>query len=1211
MAAPQARTSKGFRQARTVADRCPNPQPPWPLVVRGTPYQTTSHSMRLTTIKLSGFKSFVDPTLIHLPTNLTGIVGPNGCGKSNIIDAIRWVMGESAASRLRGDQLVDVIFSGSSARKPVGSATVELIFDNSDGTIVGEYARFNEISVKRTVSRDGVSVYSLNGSRCRRRDITDLFLGTGLGARSYSIIEQGMISQIVEAHPEELRVHLEEAAGISKYKERRKETESRIRSTRENLERLNDVREEVDKQLEHLKRQARAAERYTKLKDEYRHLDARLKALGYRALEQERAQAARALKEAELDIEKLVADQRAVEARLEAQRGEQTQAGERLNKAQAEVYRVGGDIARVEQQIRHTRELGERLERSREETTQALRDLDLHIANDGKQLEELDAILARSEPQLAELNSQAEARAEALKQAEQALADWQQRWDAFAREQSEANRAAEVERTRLDYLDRQCLEVSQRLKELEQERTRLDMSQLASAADALVQQQEEQKAKVESLGAALEARRGDLSGCLERERTSQADLAAQRQELQATRGRLASLEALQHAALGQDDGDVRQWLSDQALASARRVGEALEVTPGWERAVETVLGGLLEAVLVEDPSAHLDAMAALETTSLALVREGGDTPAIAPDSLAAKVQGPAPVLALLASVRVADDTDAARERARSLHSSESVITADGLWLGRGWLRIARGQDAQVGVLAREREIHGLREAVVALDARVAALGSELDTHKAAIAAAEQARDDAQRELHQAHRALSELGGQIKSQQGRLESAQARMTQIVQEVGQLGSRLKDEEDATRAARAALEQALARMAEFEQQRQKLDGERRGLSELREAARAEARDARDQAHQVALRIESRRSAATSLRQALERMQQQREQLEARQNDLVEQLKAGESPLETLEAERQRCLEERLSVDKLLAEARRAMEACEAEFRDFEQQRQRLDVEIGARRDALSEQRMAEQALRLRAEGFSRAVIEAGLDLEAVLAEVPEEADPEVWQQDLLNLETKIRRLEPVNLAAIQEYEEQSRRKEYLDAQNTDLTTALETLESAIRKIDRETRTRFKETFDRVNTGLQELFPRLFGGGHAYLELTGDDLLSTGVGIMARPPGKRVTSISLLSGGEKALTAVALVFAIFRLNPAPFCLLDEVDAPLDEANVGRFCEMVREMSENVQFVVVTHNKVTMEYSHQLAGVTMREPGVSRLVTVDLAEAATLAGAA
>jgi chromosome segregation protein len=1167
--------------------------------------------MRLTTIKLAGFKSFVDPTLIHLPTNLTGIVGPNGCGKSNIIDAIRWVMGESAASRLRGDQLVDVIFSGSSARKPVGSATVELVFDNSDGTIVGEYARFNEISVKRTVSRDGVSVYSLNGSRCRRRDITDLFLGTGLGARSYSIIEQGMISQIVEAHPEELRVHLEEAAGISKYKERRKETESRIRSTRENLERLNDVREEVDKQLEHLKRQARAAERYTRLKEEQRQLDARLKALGYRALESERSQAARALRETELEIEKLLADQRAVEARIEAQRAEQTQAGERLNKAQAEVYRVGGDIARVEQQIRHTRELGERLERSREETTQALRDLDQHIRNDASQLQELEEILAGSEPQLARLNAEAEARAEALRQAEQALAEWQQRWDAFAREQGEASRAAEVERTRLDYLDRQCLEVGKRLKALEEDRIRLDMAQLASVADALAAQQQEQKSRVEALGAELEARRAALAACIEAERAAQADLAAERQALQSARGRLASLEALQHAALGQDDGDVRAWLSARALEGAHRVGEVLEVAAGWERAVETVLGGLLEAVLVEDPAAHLDALAALESTSLALVRNGGDPPPIPGDSLAARVSGPAPALALLAAVRVAEDAAAARERARGLHSGESVVTPDGLWLGRDWLRIARGQDAQVGVLAREREIHELRETVRLLEARVATLGEDLERHKAAIAAAERARDDAQRELNMGHRSLAELGGQIRSQQGRLESAQARMTQIVQEVGQLGSRLKDDEDATRAARAALEQALARMAEFEQRRQALDAERRGLAELREAARAEARDARDQAHQVALRIESRRSAADSLRQAIERMQQQRAQLQARQDELVEQLKAGQSPLADLEAERQRCLEERLQVDRALAEARRAMEACEAELRGTEQQRQRLDHEVGSRRDGLSEQRMAEQALRLRAEGFARAIAEAGLELAAVLADVPEDADAETWHKELMDLETRIRRLEPVNLAAIQEYEEQSRRKEYLDAQHADLTTALETLENAIRKIDRETRTRFKETFDRVNAGLQELFPRLFGGGHAYLELTGDDLLSTGVAIMARPPGKRVTSISLLSGGEKALTAVALVFAIFRLNPAPFCLLDEVDAPLDEANVGRFCEMVREMSETVQFIVVTHNKVTMEHSHQLAGVTMREPGVSRLVSVDLAEAATLAGAA
>ncbi|HET7065197.1 MAG TPA: chromosome segregation protein SMC [Rudaea sp.] len=1166
--------------------------------------------MRLTTIKLSGFKSFVDPTILHLPTNMTGIVGPNGCGKSNIIDAIRWVMGESAASRLRGEALTDVIFSGSTGRKPVGSAVVELIFDNSDGVVVGEYANFNEISVKRSASRDGQSQYYLNGARCRRRDITDLFLGTGLGARSYSIIEQGMISEIISAHPDELRGHLEEAAGISKYKERRKETESRIKATRENLERLNDVREEVEKQLEHLNRQAKAAARWQDLKAEYARREAEMRGLHYRSIAGELEEHAGAIRQTEIAIEAHVAEQRQVEAQLEAHREKHHGATENLNRVQAEVYRVGGEIARVEQQIQHQRELGERLERARLETEKAHAELNEHIRGDHDQIETLKIALADGEPKLEALNAAAAQTAQQMHDAEARLAEWQQQWDTYAKSSAEAAQAAEVERTRLDYLDRQSLETGRRLEALRAEKSAADFDTLNASAVQLSGEHDAHREKVDTFTAQLEQRKSAHEQVLESERSATTQLNDARTEMQRLRGRLASLEALQHAALGQEKSAAGDWLARLGLDKSQRLGEALEVDEGWENAVETVLAGWLEGVLVESPVAHGAELAELRETDLALIASAAGTEARA-GTLAAHVRGPAAALALLSQVYVVQSLDEARVMAAGIGAQESVITRAGEWFGLGFARVRRRGGAQAGMLAREREIHALKAQIETLQARVEAHGREIDELKTRKVEAERARDDAQRELYVTHRRVAELAGQLQSQRGKIETAQARVARIEHEAGELESQLGAGQAQTREARARLEEAVARMGDQEQQRQRLDAERRSLLEAREEARANAREAGEAAHQHALGIESKRSAVTSLEQALLRMQGQLTHLEARKAEIAQQLASGSNPLSDLEAERQTYLNQRLLVDRQLVEARKGLDEHDSEFRGYEQERHRIEHLLGQKRENLSAERLAHQGLNLRAQQLDEAIRAAGHELAAVLEALPVAADPVEWQEQLVALEAKIKRLEPVNLAAISEYEEQSQRKTYLDAQSLDLNTALETLESAIRKIDHETRQRFKETFDRVNTGLQELFPRLFGGGHAYLELTGESLLDSGVSIMARPPGKRVSNITLLSGGEKALSAVALVFSIFRLNPAPFCLLDEVDAPLDEANIGRFSQLVTEMSERVQFLFVTHNKGTMEAAQQLCGVTMREPGVSRLVQVDLAEAAKLAGAA
>ncbi|MBP7465609.1 MAG: chromosome segregation protein SMC, partial [Pseudoxanthomonas sp.] len=1098
--------------------------------------------MRLSTIKLSGFKSFVDPTTLHLPTNMTGVVGPNGCGKSNIIDAVRWVMGESSASRLRGDSLTDVIFSGSAARKPVSQATVELIFDNSDHTIAGEYAAFNEISVKRTVSRDGQSQYYLNGTKCRRRDITDLFLGTGLGPRSYSIIEQGMISQIIEARPEDLRVYLEEAAGISKYKERRKETETRIRHTRENLDRLGDLREEVDKQLEHLRRQARQAEQYQALAAERKVKDAEWKALQFRGLDGQLQGLRERLAQEETKLEQIIAGQREAEREIETGRVRREEAAEALNSAQAAVYQVGGVLARIEQQIQHQRELASRLNQARDEAASSLGELDRHIGDDRLRLETLQLAVEEAQPQLEQLREDDVFKQEALREAEAALAHWQQRWEAHGRQAAEASRAGEVERTRVDYLDRQSLDADRRREALAGERTGLDLAALAAAFEEAQLRHETQKSALDGLNEQLDARKQEVSGLQEQQRGAQAELAEVRKQAQAARGRLSSLEALQQAALGQEQGAAVAWLKARGLDSAARVGERLTVQDGWENAVEGALGQLIEGVLVDAPGALIDgelveALADLGEGRIALVADDSGAAAFAPTSLAARVQGPLAVRRLLARLHAAEDLADARRLLPTLAEGDSIITRAGERLGEGWVRVSRQGAARQGALLREREIQSLRAGIDELQQREAALEERLVQLRDRLLASEQQREDAQRQLYLAHRSVSELAGQLQSQQGRMDSARQRIERIEAELAQLVQTLDGSREQAREARSRLEEAITSMGELESARQALEGERRQRTEARDLARDAARASRDGSHALALALESQRSQIGALTQSLQRMDGQRGQLDSRLGELAAQLAHGDSPVQALESEHQVALGERVRADRALGEARSLLEGIDNELRGFEQTRHQRDEQSLAQRERISQRRLDQQALALKAEQIVQAIVAEGLVLEEVVNTLPEVADPAQWEQAVGQIDGRMRRLEPVNLAAIHECGEAEQRKTYLDAQNTDLTTALETLEEAIRKIDRETRGRFKDTFDRVNSGIQQLYPRLFGGGHAYLELTGEDLLDTGVAIMARPPGKRVSNISLLSGGEKAMTAVALVFAIFQLNPAPFC--------------------------------------------------------------------------
>ena len=1169
--------------------------------------------MRLTKIKLAGFKSFVDPTQVSFPSNLTGVVGPNGCGKSNVIDAVRWVMGELSAKHLRGDNMADVIFNGSSARKPVGGASVELVFDNSDGKVGGPYASYNEISLRRQVSRDGSSGYYINGARCRRKDITNLFLGTGLGARSYAIIEQGTISRIIEAKAEDMRAFVEEAAGISRYKERRRETESRIAETRENLERLQDLREEVEKQIRHLQRQAATARRYQGLKDEERRMSAELLALRVRELDSGAAAHDSTTREREIEMQAALADQRAAEAAIETQRAGHGAAGERLSAVQGRHYEIGAEISRLQQAIQHTRALRERQRADLLQAQATLGELGAHIDRDERELAAVREDLAASVPQLEQAQRAERAAAQALEESERELSAWQERWEQLNRSLGGAERTTQVERARIEQLDGQLRRLGAHTERLALECEALAAQGSSEQLELLAEQEAEARIGGERLAETLRLAQERVQAARAGQLAAEKQLEAARAERERSRAECTSLDAVQKAALSSSAAQAREWLSDTGLESRPRLAERLEVESGWERAVETALGDYLEAVCVEGLDALAGPLEQLSEGRVTLLEgeppgaaRGGETGG--PGTLAEKVSGPAAALAQLARVRTADSlADALRLRA-GLAPGESIITRSGEWLGREWLRVSRGVDPHSGIIEREHRLKSLRALAAAAGDRAADAEKHLEQVRGALAQAESERDAAQANIQAAHRRHAELTGQVQAARARAEQTMQRRARIDEERTELARETAAAQEALSEAREELEQAAMRAAELNSQREALEEEREVRREALAAARLRAQVAQIGARDLLIRIEARRSAESSFGTSLERMSGQRAQIERRRSELQAELADGDAPIVELETRLNDTLSQRLSVEQELAAARAALEEADAALRAFEERRAVAERKVEQAREAMEAARLAAQENRIRREALLEQLAETRFELEALRQSLPADAEIAAWEQTLAQTRSAIEKLGQVNLAAIEELKEQSERKEYLDRQFTDLTSALETLEEAMRRIDKETRSRFEDTFEKINTGLKEKFPRLFGGGHAYLELVGEDVLNAGVAVMARPPGKKNSTIHLLSGGEKALTAVALVFSIFDLNPAPFCLLDEVDAPLDEANIGRFCDIVREMSQRVQFIFITHSKTTMELAAQLLGVTMHEAGVSRLVAVDVDEAVRMA---
>lgn len=1166
--------------------------------------------MRLQAIKLAGFKSFVDATTVPFPNNLCAVVGPNGCGKSNIIDAVRWVMGEGSAKNLRGESMTDVIFNGASTRKPVGQATIELLFDNSAGRLTGEYAAYSEISIKRQVARDGQSSYFLNNVKCRRKDITDIFLGTGLGPRSYSIIEQGMISQLIESKPEELRVYLEEAAGISKYKERRKETERRISHTRDNLDRLTDLREELERQIHHLERQAKNAERYTEFKKEERQISAQLSALRWQNLDQKAGAQQQQIDQFEVALQARISDQRRVEADIISLRDQLIGSNDALAEVQQRFYDEGTEIARIEESIQYQSERARTLADSLRQADQERAETAASLASDEALISDSTEQLTGLAPEQSALSaSEITSKAE-LQIKESSVAELQQRWEQFTSEAAKVAQAGEIEQSKISLLEDSLQRLNQRLKTLGDDKTRLSEQAVAEEIgplEAMIETQEEQVGRIQ-------AEFDGLASQLQNQRVQNEQLSRtlneQRSEMQHLAGRKASLDALQQAALGQA-GDDTAWVSEQGLESAPRVGESLEVETGWEEAVEAVLGDTLQGILVNNVRELSPAVARLKQGSITLLGLADSSTRVldgqARASLASKIKSSADMSAWLNKVYVAEDLADALSQAQNLAADESVVTRDGLWMGARWIRVSADKDVTAGVLQRQKELTSLIAQIEALEALIDTTDEELAAGAINLTVLEQDRDALQGRLAEQQRAYGETRARLTAKRIQAEQIAAELERADREITNSQSQLETDSIQLQAARSRLGGAMDEMEGVEITRAELAEQRQAAQQALVTLRQQAQADRDANHQLALRTQNLNAQLAATRQAITRLSARQTALIERKQALEADIQALAEPTTELQANLQQRLQTRQAIEAELLAGRQVAQKIEFDIRSNESQRAQFEEGVDQVRGQLETARLEFQTLDVKRSTIEDVLKAAGAVLEAVIAAMPEAADIALWEAELTKIENRIQRLGAINLAAIEEYKVQAERKAYLDAQNDDLEKALDTLMMAIRKIDIETRTRFKETFDLVNIKLQQLFPKLFGGGHAYLEMTGEDLLDTGVALMARPPGKRNSSIHLLSGGEKALTAIALVFSIFSLNPAPFCLLDEVDAPLDDANVMRYSELVKEMSRTVQFIYITHNKVAMEMAEQLMGVTMHEPGVSRLVSVDVEEAVAM----
>ncbi|MDH3694132.1 MAG: chromosome segregation protein SMC, partial [Gammaproteobacteria bacterium] len=1040
------------------------------------------------------------------------------------------------------------------------------------------------------------------------------------GPRSYSIIEQGMVSRIVEARPDDLRLFVEEASGISKYKDRRRETETRIRHTRENLERVDDIRSELETQLRRLKRQSQAAQRYKLLKEEERLVQAQLLALRWKTLHDNLSNHEQQLSHLKTELEGRISAQRETEAQIEQQRSQQTEAQEKMNTVQGDFYRISADVATMEQNIEHAHETHKRQQAEHERLVQEVTSLQDQSDKDKNALRVAQNEIEQINPKFERLTEGMDAANEALAQSEEKNRDWENRWEQFNREAIEPAQQQVRHSAKVEQIQQQIAQLNQRLGNLRNERENLEQ-QLASDNPAATKQQvarfdvefDQKQKQLEELESKVRRLR-ELSD----HAVQQVD--DQRGELQQISARLQSLQEIQDAAMHEDDDDYRQWLERQGITNAPRLTARLSVQAGWEQAVDAILGDRLAGFCV----ASLDRVSTNELDStdrgITLIQSGPSQsdPGQADNrqhvhaqenSLLAKVSGQdVSVNSFLAGVQVAENTAEAIRRRDQLNDGECIVTRSGVLVGRNWLHRPQKNEQQSNILERAKIIDELTQQAKQLKSGLDELLADQANRQQELQEQETVLDATRTAHREMAKQRAELHSQLAAQEARHKEMTTRQNQLRDEMDSVNSDI----DSCHAGLSGAEQFLAQ-AEMvsgsrEQQTNELVAERDSirarLNELRDAAS----QAQEDRHSVALEHHRLEVTIRSAQEQVERLTRQIREVSQRRDELHGILSQSDDPAAELTRQLEKLLEQRVTSEELLRKTREEFSQQEDSLRTLSEKRSAREQDVSAAREKVEQQGLVRQELVVRSQSVSEQIQNAGYQVETLVNELPEGAQEDVWEEKIENVTKRIERIGPVNLVAIEEFDEQSERKEYLDKQNEDLIQALTTLEGVIRKIDKDTRQRFRDTFEQLDQNFREFFPKLFGGGSATLQLTDDDMLFAGVTVMARPPGKRNSTIHLLSGGEKALTAVSLIFSFFKLNPAPFCLLDEVDAPLDDANVVRYCETLKSLAEHTQLMFITHNKITMEFADILVGVTMGEPGVSRLVSVDIEQALEMA---
>src|SRR5690625_1457683 len=1158
---------------------------------------------------------------------MVGVVGPNGCGKSNIIDAVRWVLGESRASELRGESMHDVIFNGSDQRAPAARASVELIFDNSQQRLSGQWGAYNELSVRRTLAREEGSRYFINNQQVRRRDIYDIFLGTGLGARGYAIIGQGMINRLIEARPEELRVYLEEAAGVSRYKERRRETENRLRDTHENLTRLEDLLQEIEGQLKRLEKQAAQAQRYQELQELGLRSQHALWRLEQQQAIQEQQQQQQQLQELELGIQQRTSELRALQARLEEQRVQYHEAEQAVQETQAALYEANTVVSTAQAELRYVEASQQRSVQRRKQIEQQLAHWRTQQQQAHDQDESLHAELAQAQIEYEEASGR-------LEHAELELETNEQELQTLNARREEQRALLHREEQRLALLRQRQQDSAHEEKGLQERHAQLEAQRSENTPPAEDQEEglayllsaiEHSHTQLQELQAQIVDLEAQLPQLQATAHEAEQQWYAQQQQETALKERINALQEIQNQWASPTE--QQQWLERYHLQALQQLWPLLQVEKGWETALEAILREQIGAYILPEISgdALVERFADIDLQPPLRVHFWWPPAHRGPST--EPWQGCVPwmtrvssqhvgVQALLERVLhqiwIAEDWQQGLELAPQLPAGGRLVHPLGHVLSAQGVALYAPQDEQAGALGRQQELQRLEQAV-----RAEALHAEQSASRLERATAQQL--EAQQQLQ----TLRDRVHELSNHQHQLELKKARVEQQKQQYTERRAYLD----------AEYKRVHEQIQQLSEQRAQRELELEELEAIVEETRMDFVATDELCVDLGATVNQLRQQLRQFEQAVHACRQKESTYEERlralgqtENQATEQIEALETELgqlqtelidldpQSMQAALDEALQQRQREEERWQQAQGRLKAQQEALQKLEAQEKDYAQGVGPLREKISALQLKEQEKRLRAEQFTQQLQAHEVNIAALdefLAEQSDNWRDKTWlNNEVKRIQRAIEAMGAVNLAALQELETTQERERYLLAQQEDLMRAIDTLESAIRKIDRETRALLLETFEQVNEQFGKLFPQLFGGGEAKLVMMGDEVLEAGVQVMARPPGKRNSTIALLSGGEKALTAIALVFAFFKLNPAPFCLLDEVDAPLDDANAERYASLVQGMSTETQFLFVTHNKITMHKAEQLVGVTMQEQGVSRIVSVDMQAAAELAEA-